>query len=188
MNNLNKVASTSQPTYHPEEEKRGNKILNFEKMLLETFKVKEIKDLPFKKIEYAFDIFNTAIDFKFNDKEERLSNFLVLMASLYSSKKKTKVCFISPTWYYAVQAAKMRNAYLKGLGASNESRFPTVVPGMFDYDDAVKSSSIVFMHGKDYSEYLPNGWNGRKIIQIFPDEKVPVDPLKPSCGYFFGSD
>ncbi len=42
-------------------------------------------------------------------------------------------------------------------------------------DEHIHESKVVFMHGKDFSEYLPQGWKGRKIIQIFPNETVPVD-------------
>ncbi len=151
---------------------------DFEQMLFKTFEVKEKESLPFKKIEYVFDIFKDSQDFSFDDEDERLSNFLILSACLYSFKKGEKICFISPTYFYAQQAARMRTSYLRALGAPQQATFSTVVPGMYGYDQSVQESNVVFMHGKDFSQYLPQGWTGRKIIQIFPGEDVPVDPIK----------
>ena len=157
---------------------------DFEQMLFETFEVKDIESLPFKKVEYVFDIFKSSQDFLFDDEDERLSNLLILTACLYAAKKGEKICFISPTYFYAQQAARMRTAYLKAMGAPQEAAFSTVVPGMYGYEESVNGSQVVFMHGKDFSEYLPKGWMGRKIIQIFPGVDVPVDPIKvSSCHY-----
>jgi hypothetical protein len=156
----------------------------FKNMLCTTFEVEKAEDLPLKKVEYVFNIFKYNQDFTFSDPDERLSNFLILTASLYSIKKEEKICYISPTYFYANQAARMRDCYLRGLGAPKEAAFPTVIPGMLEYEACVRASSVVFMHGKDFSDYLPAGWSGRKIIQIFPGENVPVDPRKPSsCWY-----
>lgn len=156
----------------------------FEQMLLATFKVADTEDLPFKRVDHLFQIFSNTQDFSYHDPEERVSNFLLLAACLYSIEKKEKVCFIAPTYYYAQQAATMRNECLVGLGATKESSFPTVVPGMEGYNESVQKCSIVFMHGRDYSDYLPKGWTGRKVIQIFPGVDVPVDPRRiSSCSF-----
>jgi hypothetical protein len=157
---------------------------DFEKMLFETFDVKQREELPFKKVEYVFDIFRNSQDFSFDDEDERLSNLLILTACLYSVKKKEKVCFVSPTYFYAQQAARMRSLYLKALGAPEQSSFSTVVPGMDRFNECIKECKVVFMHGKDFTEYLPKGWEGRKIIQIFPGIEVPVDHIpRRVCHY-----
>jgi hypothetical protein len=174
------VGTTSLKQIHHSESRDENCFNSFKKMLLTTFEVNAISELPFQKIEYAFDILNSKQDFIFADADERLSNFLVLMACLQSSKSQDKVCFISPTYFYAQQAAVMRIRYLSGFKAS-EKRFSCVVPGMYEFEGEVNKCTVLFMHGKDYSQYLPKSWEGRKIIQIFPDEKVPVDPIRKSC-------
>lgn len=152
---------------------------DFEKMLFDTFKVTKKEDLPFQKVEHVFNMFKDSQDFSFNDQDERLSNLLILSACLYSVKKKERICFISPTYYYAQQAAVMRNAYQKNLGASAEDSFPVMVPGLFEYEECVLKSTVIFMHGTDFSSYIPKEWTGRKIIQIFPNVDVPIDPSKP---------
>ena len=145
----------------------------FEKLMLKVFEVQKASELPFQKIQYAFQIMNLSDNVSFNDKDERLTNFLILMASLYSAQKKEKVCFISPTYFYFEQAARMGTQYLKALNASEESGITFVVPGMIYFHDFVNKSKVLFMHGKDFSDHLSCIWKGRKIIQIFPDEKVP---------------
>lgn len=174
--------SSQKPLNHAEGDV-SERFSSFQTMLLESFKVNDVSELPFDKIEYAFDIFNGTEDFTFDDEDERLNNFLPLMASLYSCKKREKVFYISPTYYYAQQAARMRDSYIYNLGGSRHDTFPCLVPGMGGFQNSVRKCDIVFMHGKDYSEYLPDEWRGRKIIQIFPDIEVPVDPIKRSyCG------
>jgi hypothetical protein len=149
-------------------------------MMLEVFEAKKAAELPFQKIQHAFQILKSSEDFSFDDKDERLSNFLILMASLYSFQRKEKICFISPTYFYAQQAALMGRSYLKALKATKESDISIVVPGMGHFHDTVNASNVVFMHGKDFSDYLSVIWKGRKIVQIFPDVDVPVDPIKRS--------
>ncbi|NGX32564.1 MAG: hypothetical protein K1060chlam4_00612 [Candidatus Anoxychlamydiales bacterium] len=170
-------------TYNPVKEINEEEWSSFQEMLLTTYKLKDVSELPFKKLEHAFEIFNSTEDFSFNDEDERLSNFLVLMACLYTFKKQENVCFISPTYYYAQQAQFMRDRYLKNLSDSSDLSFPCTIPGIDWFEKAVNKCKVLFMHGKDYTEYLPLGWSGRKIIQIFPNEKVPVDPIRRDyCG------
>jgi hypothetical protein len=166
------------------EEKTSGEFEAFKQMLLTTFEVRNCSDLPFKKLEYAFDIFSSSKDFLFDDKDERLTNFLVFMATLYTHKKSENVCFISPTYYYAQQATdriiKFSELFFGSKIDMVKSPITCVVPGMVHFESAVNKSKVLFMHGKDFSDYLPTGWQGRKIIQIFPGENVPVDPIKRS--------
>ena len=157
---------------------------DFKQMLFEIFHAESSQDLPFEKVHYVFEIFKHSQGFLFADKDERVSNLLILSACLYAVKEEKNVCFISPTYFYAEQAARMRTSYMKALGASEKAKVSVVVPGLLIYEQSVQESETVFMHGKDFSDYLPEGWTGRKIIQIFPEENVPVDPIRHSrCIY-----
>ena len=161
----------------------------FERMLLETFRKENKEDLPFTTDEIdrvVFDIFKNSEDFSFGNKEDRLSNLLILTACLYSAKRKEKICFISPTSYYALQAKYFAQKIMKGIEAPEEANFYIGVPGMETFEKRVNESQVLFMHGKDFSAHLPNDWKGRKIIHIFPDEHVPVDPTPISRWTCYG--
>jgi hypothetical protein len=147
----------------------------FKHMLHDTLKIDRAKALPFTKIGYIFSVLNESGNFVFSDADERLTNLLMMMACLLY-KKGEKVCYISPTRDYAFQAAFMRNDILMGIQGSDQPGFSVVVPGMLEYEKVIKKSTVIFMHGKDFSDYLPERWQGRKIIQIFPGVTVPVDP------------
>ncbi len=129
--------------------------------------------------DYQFDVFN--------DDELRTSNYLILLAIYLMLTSKKKVLFISPTYYYAQQAFLMGDKYLRGLQIDKSFKFPCAIPGHMFFDGAVLEADILLMHGSDFSKYLPKEWNGRKIVQNFSDDVVPVDPRRPSSSWHIGS-
>lgn len=127
--------------------------LDFEKVLI---------DLKINKKDHNVDllrqIFESTQDFQFKNPEERGGNLLLTAAAMLSLN--AKVCFLSPSDHSAKEAEK-----------ASGSKFPVEVPGHGLVQESVARSQVVFMHGADYTEYLPKGWSGRKIIQFFPNDK-----------------
>lgn len=157
----------------------------FKQYLLTTFEVAAVSELPFDHLDYAYQIFYSNQDVSFSDEDLRLSNFMPLMAALYAFKNRVKVLFISPTHYYGLQASKFCRSYLKHMGASSESEVLVTVPGLCTKDhlrEIANKSPLIFMHGMDfnYENHIPMDLIKRKIVQIFPNEKVPVDPIRHS--------
>lgn len=150
-------------------------VSQFEQILCTTHQVPDKKELPFDRIDHLFKIFSEKTDFTFDDKEERLSDFLVRSACLYFVHRPGKVCFISPTTFYAQQAMNMIKIFTEAYGGRRHPQVPVTVPTASNFEEVVGGSEVVFMHGADYSSYLPPTWKGRKVIQIFPGEMVPVD-------------
>jgi hypothetical protein len=150
-------------------------------MLSKLFNTEEAEERSEIKIEHIMEIFNTTSDFTFDDADERENSLLILSACLYSVNKREKICFISPTFYYAQKAFFIGNAFLKRLGSEQE-RLNVVVPGL--NESQLEGCTVAFMHGKDFSLDLKHKFEGRKIIQIFPGEVVPVDPIRRSRNTF----
>jgi hypothetical protein len=147
----------------------------FQKFLLRVFKARDVSQLPFQNISDAFTILCGREDFSFNDPKEKFSSFLILMACLSFCYKKVPICYLTHSMNYAVQSQNMRDRFLQALGNQSPSTFATIVPGMIGYMRVVKKAKLLFMHGGDFSCYLPKTWHGRKIIQIFGEEEVFID-------------
>jgi hypothetical protein len=145
---------------------------------------KDAEFLLLEKIEFMHDICmdKSGEDYTIRDEDLRLSNFLVLLAVFMILDGEKGVLFLSPTHYYAMQAYSMGQKYLTGLGHP-DTKFPVAIPMHEYFNGAVRDAKILLMHGKDFTEYLPNGWKGRKIVQLFEDEDVPVNPriIRPCC-------
>lgn len=170
----------------PSDVVRGVSYAQFETFLFETFKVKDKKDLPVSNVEEFYELCCGKEDFTFGTEAERLDTVLLLASMMHRMVHakfglgNQKICFISPTFYYAQQAALYRNAFSKKLKVAEETTFDITIPKSQVFRSVVLQCEVVFMHGADFSKYLPQGWKGRKVIQIFPDTDVPVDPVKHS--------
>lgn len=135
-----------------------------------------LDELGFTKVEHAVEILFDVDDFTFDDPDERTSMMLPFMAALVATDTNEHVVFLSPTLWYARQALRAINGFMNHM-KTDKSRLVVTIPHAFNFIPEVKKADVIFMHGSDWSCFLPEGCRARKIIQLFPDETVPVNPV-----------
>jgi hypothetical protein len=145
------------------------------------FDNKDLEDFPlWKRIEYTVTCCTESGDFSFSDPELRLGPYLPLLGFLLNMMGKN-VLFLSPTHYYAIQATKMINRWRNNLVQTPTPDFPFLrcaVPQGWNFSvDDLRDANVVLMHGKDFTNNLPEHEKTyQKIVQEFKEENVPCDP------------